>query len=347
VRTLVELARAFGARGIARRASHEVLLRTRAYRAIAARPAPTTGFEPLPLDLVRVRAVFARHPEVATGVVGAAEAMLAGRYPYFTNQVLDVGWPPPWNVDPRTGRSWDASVHWTEVDQSGRSGDVKWVWEASRFAFAWLLARAFVATGDARYASELRGAIRHWSDHNPPYRGPAWSCAQETSLRAIAVVFAASALGGGDPLVCRLLYASGRRTSATLHYALSQRNNHALSEAIGLFTIAVTCPSWRESARWREVALRALGEAVRDQFGPDGAYIQESLNYHRLALQLLLWARFVARSTAARLPGEIEDVLGRSLDLVAGLLPAEGGAGIATTRGCGLPAPSYSVVTPA
>src|SRR4029077_2623088 len=28
-------------------------------------------------------------------------------------------------------------------------------------------------------------------------------------------------------------------------------------------------------------------------------------------------------------------------------LPAEGGAGIATTRGCGLPAPSYSVVTPA
>src|SRR5438876_3685365 len=27
--------------------------------------------------------------------------------------------------------------------------------------------------------------------------------------------------------------------------------------------------------------------------------------------------------------------------------PAEGGAGIATTRGCGLPAPSYSVATPA
>ncbi len=325
MRTLVDLARTYGIRGLVRRAAHEVLLRTRAYQAITPQPAPPSGFEPLPLDVAGVRSVWARHPEVVPGVIAAADAMLAGRYPFFSKVVLDIGWPPPWHRHPRSGRIWDAAAHWTLVDHGGSEGDIKWIWEPHRFAFAWLLPRAFVASGDRRYATEFHRAVHDWAEANPPYRGAAWSCAQETSLRAIALVFAASALRTIDPLVERILHDSARRIAATLHYALSQRNNHAISEAVGLWTLAVTCPAWPQSARWQAAAARALREAIRDQFARDGAYIQESINYHRLAVHLLLWARWVSRSRSAPLPEEVDRALTGSLDLLAGLLPVAGG----------------------
>src|SRR6185436_15592916 len=51
------------------------------------------------------------------------------------------------------------------------------------------------------------------------------------------------------------------------------------------------------AAAWRAFGRRVLDEGCERQFYPDGAYIQNSHNYHRLALQLLLWACVFAKAS--------------------------------------------------
>ncbi len=115
-----------------------------------------------------------------------------------------------------------------------------------------------------------------------------------------------------------------RRIEATLAYAKAQNNNHLISEAAGLFSIGLLFPKLPGSARWQAVG-RALLESTAGQFFPDGGYIQHSINYHRLALQLYAWAMRLAEINGRPFSPAIYSCVDRSLDLLGRLIdPATG-----------------------
>jgi len=221
-----------------------------------------------------------------------------GRFLYYSRYVKDLGQPVNWLINPFTGSQHHARSHWCDYPTfSPGMGDMKDVWEPSRFACAFWLVRAYALTSDEKYAAAFWRMFENWCRQNPPNRGPNWKCGQEAAVRVFAWCFALhgfwSAKATSSALVVdmvKMLALHADRIAGNIAYAVSQKNNHALTEAIGLLTVGMLFPQFRSAARWEATGRRILEREVRRQIYDDGSYVQHSMNYHRVMLHDCLWA---------------------------------------------------------
>lgn len=228
-------------------------------------------------------------------------ALLFGAYPVAIGRA-----PPAWTRDllaepDARDPSPDGLLPWWRIgDFSG--GDIKRIWEFSRFDWAMAFAQQAVA-GEPDAIDRLNRWIEGWAKANPAYRGPNWKCAQEASIRVLHLSAAAMMLDGEgsvSPALRTLIEAHVRRILPTLSYARAQDNNHATSEATALFvagawfTIAGV-PGGPALARQGRALLERCVERL---FAPDGSFSQYSLNYHRVALDTLSLAEIWRRRAA-------------------------------------------------
>jgi hypothetical protein len=232
--------------------------------------------------------------------VSAAAQIGKGEFELFFHLRKDLGFPPRWNWNSVSNRTLPANVHFSSLSDFA-SGDIKVVWELSRFSFAFTLARAYARTGDDRFAETFWRLFEDWCDKNPPQMGPNWKCGQETALRVMAWIFAFHAFLSSPAttppraeLFAKALFVSGERIFHHIDYALSQQNNHAISEAAGLFTLGLLYPEFPGAARWKEIGARYLESLAVELFYEDGGFAQHSLNYERLALHDYLWVMRLA-----------------------------------------------------
>jgi hypothetical protein len=94
---------------------------------------------------------------------------------------------------------------------------------------------------------------------------------------------------------------SGERVADALEYAISQRNNHGLSEATGLIAIGDRLSGAHPDAdRWFRDGAKWIERLVLDQFAEDGWYVQHSLTYLRMALDQLIVAQRVLERARRR-----------------------------------------------
>ncbi len=244
---------------------------------------------------VKIRQVVGLKEE--SSILGEAENILAGNCPFFGSLSFLCGFPPQWFRNPVTGQHVSPKQRWTQMRfASPVYGDLKFILEPSRFLFAYPLVRAYALTGDERFPQAFWNAIEDWAHHSPPMSGPLWICGQECSLRILAWSFALhgfihSPLTMPDrvALLVSMIAAHAWRTAQTLGYARSQRSNHLISEAVGLWTAGTLYPEMRYAQSWRELGGELLREAVLDQITPEGVSQQHSFNYQRMILHLLLW----------------------------------------------------------
>lgn len=211
------------------------------------------------------------------------------------------GAPHDWFQHVFSQRSFtDVERDWWRIDDfNNEIGDIKGVWEMSRFGWAPILALN-AARGDEASRGTLNSWLADWCSRNPPYKGPNWKCGQETSLRLLNLALAAlvlrQAAAPAAPLLT-LLEASLQRVYATRSYALAQNNNHGTSEAAGLFVGG----EWLKlagrpgAAKFAAAGRRQLEQLVRKLINSNGGFSQYSLNYHRVVLDTLiiveLWRR--------------------------------------------------------
>lgn len=217
---------------------------------------------------------------------------------------------PDWHRVNRTGCTWPRiDERWDRVPTfAPDTGDIKEVWEASRFD--WILSFAQQArAGDGQAVTRINRWMADWIACNPPFRGPNWVCGQEASLRLAHVALAARLLDceaePGASLVA-FIVTHLRRIAPTVSYALGQDNNHATSEAMGLFVggawLARHCtePVIRREGEKRCRQGRTLLEMSVDRLiFDDGGFSQYSVVYHRLMLDTLclteLWRRWTGQ----------------------------------------------------
>lgn len=230
--------------------------------------------------------------------VDEAERILAGNLPFFGASSFNCEFPPRWFKNPVTGHAVSPHQPWTQMRfASPNYGDLKFILEPSRFLFIYPLVRAYALSGDERYPQAFWNAIEDWARHSPPMSGPLWICGQECSLRILAWSFALHAFIHSPSttnervaLLVSMIAAHAWRTAQTLGYARSQRSNHLISEAVGLWTAGTLYPELREAEVWRNLGAHLLREAVLDQITSGGVSQQHSFNYQRMILHLLLWA---------------------------------------------------------
>ncbi len=215
---------------------------------------------------------------------------------------MAVGNPPKWHRCPFSDFEWSSTIHWSRIPDFSRGADIRVIWEVNRFAFVYPLVRWYRRSGDEECADLFWNWIEDWREKNPPNAGVNWKCGQETAFRLMAWVFGlygfldstASTEHRISELVQMIIF-SARRIEGNLGYALAQKNNHGISEATGLWTVALLFPKARGAQLWRHRAKQLLESQARELIYKDGAFAQHSANYHRVMLQDYLWSVALGR----------------------------------------------------
>ena len=206
---------------------------------------------------------------------------------------------PDWHLNVLTGIRFSSQENWWKIpDNSPSIGDIKGIWDKSRFD--WLIAFAQrAANGSTIDLDRANRWLEDWSEKNPPYKGSNWMCAQEASIRVIHLSYAAKILCNfsetSKPLL-QLLELHLDRILPTISYAKAQNNNHITSEAVALFVggswlIENQCK--QKGVRFQRVGRRLLNKYVDRLVLEDGTFSQYSPYYHRLFLDSIAYAEIV------------------------------------------------------
>lgn len=202
----------------------------------------------------------------------------------------------------------ETKCHWSDIsDFSESHGDIKGVWENSRWDWLWLLAFRYRQTKNTDDKSLANNLLTDWSKNNPANQGPNWKCGQEASLRVLHLALAAYLFDEyNEPSseLIKMIQQHLKRIAPTMHYAIGQDNNHGTSEAAALFVGG----SWltklykeqkqtavilfKESSKWESIGRFWLEERINHLIESDGSFSQYSMNYHRLMLDSLSVCEF-------------------------------------------------------
>jgi len=239
--------------------------------------------------------------------VEKAQDQLDGKIQFFSHLSCNVGAPPDWFLNPHNGKRFPGRQrHWSRLPDFCKDfGDIKIIWEASRFDWALIFARAYRETRNVKYVSVLNDWVVDWARKNPANVGPNWKCGQEVAIRMLQTLLAFHLLQQRRPsdALKRFVTEHCARIAPTIRYALAQDNNHGISEAAALFvggawlksvTGSNTAVS-RRADRWHRLGRRWLQERVAKLIGADGSFSQHSLNYHRVLLDTLNIVEFWRR----------------------------------------------------
>jgi asparagine synthase (glutamine-hydrolysing) len=265
----------------------------------------------------------------------AAEAT-RGRIRCLGNWVADFGNPIDWHRNPLNHNRWRADAHWSRVlaDET-RVGDVKLSWEAARFPQAYIMARcaAFFPEAAPDLCSAFLSQVRSFMEANPVGQGIHWNSGQEIALRLMSWLFGLNVFFHDGKIPAELLADlskhisfCGAHVAQHIEYARdSVYNNHLLSEALALYIVGRVLPDAEAAPASVSEGRGLLEQEASHQVYPDGAYIQQSHNYHRFAIQIYLWAMAFARCHSDPIPAPWVRALERSLDfLLAHQNPADG-----------------------
>ncbi len=223
-----------------------------------------------------------------------------------------------WHKNPFTGGRSVSDQVWLDLPFFNEAtGDARVMWEPSRAAWAYDLARAAARDGDQAHAVEFWRWVDSWMDGNQPFDGCQWMCGQESAVRLMAVLFGFWVFEDETKphrwgQIAKLAWATGYRIEHHIDYAISQRNNHALSEACGLMLIGYLFPEFQAASRWRQMGRRIMTQQLREQIYDDGSYIQHSFNYHRVMLQVSLLALRIAELANEPFEHDIYDLLDKA-----------------------------------
>ena len=209
---------------------------------------------------------------------------------WFSFHEFELNGIPDWHANPflKGVRAVD-NIPWYKIpDFNDEIGDIKTVWEASRFD--WVLAMAQrIALGDADESDRLNDWLKDWILKNPPYMGVNWKCGQEASIRVMHLAMAALILEQHEKPsedLKNLIFIHLQRIKPTTSYAIAQCNNHATSEAAALY-IGGSLLGGKKGEKFSSLGRKLLETQVKRLVSEDGSFSQYSLNYHRVVLDTL------------------------------------------------------------
>lgn len=271
-----------------------------------------------PIDIVELKNAINRlSEEDKTTLVSAADNVCTGVIKGFSSIDLDYGNPIDWQLNPITGKRCDEKEKWYTIpDFDKNRGDIKVIWEASRFSHFITLARAFLLTEDRKYYLAFSELLSSWLKENVYGFGANFKCGQECSLRMVNTMLsftvfrqAGVATDSDQSNVKDLIDRCYRKVLSNFFYAYKCiKNNHTISELMGMVIGAWCC----EDEQQLDKAFRLLTEVIDEQFSIDGGYRQFSFNYQRLVLQDLECILSIQGIVGKHLPEKVNEKIKNS-----------------------------------
>ncbi len=227
-------------------------------------------------------------------IIECADSILEGNVYYYSHHKQYVGEKPNWFLNPFKGQSFvNQKGHWSKLnDFDANLGDIKNIWELSRFNWLGTLSQAYAITFDEKYLQTMNLWVSDWFEKNPQNTGPNWKCGQEASIRAINILLAQEMIGSNifSQNIFELLKVHIDRITPTTFYAKAQNNNHGLSEGCALFLAGYFLWKNKKGKKYYSVyqkGLKLVEDQVQKLILDDGTFSQYSIVYHRMILDLL------------------------------------------------------------
>lgn len=224
-----------------------------------------------------------------------AAKIFQGEVLFFNHQWRALGADYDWITNPDSGYCYDISKHWSQVsDLNPANGDIKFVWEKSRFTYLLTIIRK-----DYHFAEDhsefVLSEIENWIQANPINQGPNWRCSQEISLRLFNWCYALYFYKNSPALteerwqrIQNVIYWSLHHVYHHINFSrIAVRNNHAITETLMLTLSELLFPFIPETKRWAQQGRKWFEQEVAYQIYEDGTFLQFSMNYHRVVVQLL------------------------------------------------------------
>ena len=225
------------------------------------------------------------------------ENIKKGVYIFFNKLEIDLGLDYDWITNPITNYKYDINKHWSQIqDLSKVAGDIKYVWEKSRFSFLYDVIRYDYSFDDDQ-SEFIFCQIEDFIDKNPINQGPNYKCSQEISLRVLNWTFALYYYKDSKILTEDLFHKIMHSIYWQIHHVykninfsrISVRNNHAITETLVLYLSDKLFPFLPNVKKWSSKGKVWFEQEIEYQIYPDGTFLQFSMNYHRVVIQLLTW----------------------------------------------------------
>ena len=270
--------------------------------------------------------VMERYPGSARRAVARANSICEHKFDLLGSGEVEVD-PLDWHRDFKNGFDWDPRRcytgtwdHVTTYLRRGISADVKVPWELSRFQHSTLLGRAYLLTGDGKYAREFRIQVEDWIANNPVGLGVNWACTMDVAIRALNWVWGYLLLRGSslltDEFLTRLLkslYLHGRFIAS--HLEVGSYGNHYVADLVGLVALGSLFPGV-EADLWLEDGMRRIEGQIVRQVGGDGVHLESSISYHRLVAEAFATSMTFASQAGTGVSPEYRSRLGAMMEFV-------------------------------
>ncbi|MCD6288561.1 MAG: alginate lyase family protein, partial [Candidatus Hydrogenedentes bacterium] len=262
-----------------------------------------------PADKETILDEFGRRPRwSAESIIEDAEMLCRHKFSMLGAETVDLGNPIDWHRDFKSGGRWRPGMYYKLVSRwrpNGRA-DIKVPWELSRFQHLPTLGKAYWLTGDERYARELVDQVSDWIARNPVGFGVNWACTMDVSIRAVNWLwgwyFVKESPSIDDRFVLlflKSLWQHGVHIMDNLEIITFEgkkyKNNHYLADVAGLVYLGLMLPEFRVAAEWFDAGVHALENEIRVQTHEDGPSFEQSVPYHRLALELFMYPALLCR----------------------------------------------------
>tara|TARA_R110001632_G_scaffold63953_2_gene152395 strand:+ start:7197 stop:9074 length:1878 start_codon:yes stop_codon:yes gene_type:complete len=226
-----------------------------------------------------------------------------GVFTFFNKTKINLEETNDWITNPLTGFQYDIHKHWSEIqDLSKEAGDIKYVWEKARFSFLYDVIR-YDYHFEKDQSEYVFGEIENFIDKNPINQGPNYKCSQEISLRILNWTFALYYYKDSEFLtealfhkIMHVIYWQIHHVYNNIHFSrISVRNNHAITETLMLYLSEKLFPFFPNVDVWSKKGKKWFEQEIAYQIYEDGTFLQFSMNYHRVVIQLLTWGIQLAK----------------------------------------------------
>ena len=252
-------------------------------------------------------------------IICDADQAMNGIIQGFSSIQIDYGHPINWQLNPITRRAASTQKKWYEIcDFDEDRGDIKVIWEASRFTHFFCFARAYLITEDIKYYQAFSQQLEQWLNNNPYGFGANYKCGQECALRMMNLLLVYSVFGDrvsaqDHKNLIECISRNYKKILSNFFYARKCiKNNHVLSEIIGRIIGAWCCENRKDFAE----AVKMINEEIQSQFFCDGGYIQFSFNYQRMVFQLVEFLFKVSEKADNILSMETKELILHSVDML-------------------------------
>jgi hypothetical protein len=273
----------------------------------------------------------------AARYLAAADRINDGWLDVFALRGVELGQPPRWNRDPKTGIEapllYGRTLDYRDPDIVG---DIKYLWEPNRHLHLVTLAQAYALSGNRKYFHTLAEHLESWFLCCPYRLGANWASALEAAIRLINWSIVWQLIGGAGSKIFRdshyldlrarwlrsvYQHAEFIRSWFSLH---SSANNHLIGEAAGLFIAGLTWPYWAKSRGWVTTGKQILEREALAQNAPDGVNREQAVSYQQFVLDFQLFCLLAGKANGQWFSADYESRLEAMLDYIASIMDCGG-----------------------